>query len=64
MPITKQDYFGSPSESIPELIGTKEVSKIPFSSISVLKEYNATDKAYKIFSRAPLSDELLGHIFR
>ncbi|KAG0590199.1 hypothetical protein KC19_1G080500 [Ceratodon purpureus] len=58
------DYFGSTSESILDLIGTKEDSKIPFSSISVHKEYNATDKAYKLFSGAPSSDELLGHIFR
>lgn len=57
------DYFGSTSDGIPELIGTKEDPKIPFSSISVKKEYNATDKAYKVFSRAPLSDELLGQIF-
>lgn len=61
---TEQDYFGSTSDGIPELIGTKEDPKIPFSSISVKKEYNATDKAYKVFSRAPLSDELLGQIFR
>lgn len=57
------EYFGSTSETIPELIGTKEDPKIPFSSISVLKEYNATDKAYKVFSRTPLSDALLDLIF-
>lgn len=56
-------YFGATCNTIPDLIGTKEDSKIPFSSISVLKEYNATDKAYKIFSRAPFTDELLDLIF-
>jgi prenylcysteine oxidase/farnesylcysteine lyase len=61
--LLNSDYFGSTSESIPELIGTKEDPNIPFSSISILKEYNATDRAYKVFSRAPLSDELLDLLF-
>lgn len=60
----QQEHFGSTSGTIPELIGTKEDPKIPFSSISVLKEYNATDKAYKVFSRAPMSDALLDLLFR
>ncbi|KAG0578326.1 hypothetical protein KC19_4G014400 [Ceratodon purpureus] len=61
--LLNSDYFGSTNEDIPELVATMEDPAIPFSSISVLKEYNTTDKAYKVFSRAPLSDELLGRLF-
>jgi hypothetical protein len=52
------------SDTIPDLIGTVEDPAIPFSSINVLKEYSVSDKAYKAFSRAPLSDELLDKFFR
>jgi prenylcysteine oxidase/farnesylcysteine lyase len=52
------------SDTIPDLIGTVEDPTIPFSSINVLKEYSVSDKAYKAFSREPLSDELLDKFFR
>jgi prenylcysteine oxidase/farnesylcysteine lyase len=57
------EYFGMSSDTIPDLIGTVEDPAIPFSSINVLKEYSVSDKAYKAFSRAPLSDELLDKFF-
>lgn len=57
-------YFGMQSvQSIPTLIGTLELPTVPFSSISVLKEYGTEDSAYKIFSRAALSDKLLDQLF-
>jgi len=59
------EYFGVNSTSdVPELIGTLELSNIPFSCISVLKRYNEDDMAYKMFSRAKLDDGLLDQIFR
>eukprot|EP00249_Psilotum_nudum_P002498 c15569_g1_i1 orf=273-1718(-) len=63
--LINSDYFGISSvEKVPSLIGTLEISAIPFSSINVLKTYDLQEKAYKIFSRAPLSDELLDQLFR
>ncbi|KAG0480771.1 hypothetical protein HPP92_011629 [Vanilla planifolia] len=57
-------YFGlSHGSEIPNLIGTLELPKIPFSSISVLKKYGEDDKVYKIFSRTPLPDGLLNEVF-
>uniref|UniRef100_A0A5B7BD05 Putative Farnesylcysteine lyase n=1 Tax=Davidia involucrata TaxID=16924 RepID=A0A5B7BD05_DAVIN len=57
-------YFGFEAVSeIPELVGTIEDPDLPFSSISVLKEHNEKDMTYKIFSREPLEDALLDHIF-
>lgn len=57
-------YFGlSSTSSLPDLIGTVEVPELPFSSISILKEYSKDDKAYKIFSRKPMADDLLNKIF-
>ncbi|GLJ44512.1 hypothetical protein SUGI_0934390 [Cryptomeria japonica] len=57
-------YFGQPSSFIlPKLIGTLEVPSLPFSSISVLKDYSRDDKAYKIFSRKVMADDLLDKIF-
>ncbi|ERN04738.1 hypothetical protein AMTRI_Chr11g156840 [Amborella trichopoda] len=57
-------YFGLKSISeIPNLVGTVEVPDLPFSSISVLKEYSNEDKAYKVFSRVPMNDDLLDLIF-
>ncbi|CAN1145253.1 Farnesylcysteine lyase [Linum perenne] len=58
-------YFGLKSVSdLPELLGTIEDPKIPFSSISVLKQHNETDVTYKVFSRKEMSDALLDDIFR
>lgn len=58
------DYFGMPSvESVPSLIGTLELLMVPFSSINVLKSYGDDDKAYKIFSRTTMSDNLLDELF-
>ncbi|XP_031504159.1 farnesylcysteine lyase [Nymphaea colorata] len=58
------EYFGlSPSSEIPDLVATLEVKGLPFSSVSVLKRYSDKDKTYKIFSRAPISDELLDKLF-
>jgi prenylcysteine oxidase/farnesylcysteine lyase len=57
-------YFGlSSTSSLPDLIGTLEVPDLPFSSISILKDYSRDDKAYKIFSRKPMADDLLNEIF-
>ncbi|XP_054820885.1 farnesylcysteine lyase [Prosopis cineraria] len=57
-------YFGlSAVVGIPELVGTVEDPDLPFSSISVLKKYDARDATYKIFSRQPMSDTLLDSIF-
>ncbi|XP_008783319.1 farnesylcysteine lyase [Phoenix dactylifera] len=58
------NYFGLNSASeIPNLVGTVELPDIPFSSISVLKKYSEEDMTYKVFSRAPLEDDLLNRIF-
>uniref|UniRef100_A0A803QGV4 Prenylcysteine lyase domain-containing protein n=1 Tax=Cannabis sativa TaxID=3483 RepID=A0A803QGV4_CANSA len=58
------EYFGLDSVSkIPELVGTIEHPDLSFSSISVLKQYDEKDMAYKVFSRKPMSDELLDSIF-
>lgn len=58
------EYFGVTSVSdIPELVGTIEDPELPFSSISVLKQYDEKDMTYKVFSRKPLSDILLDSIF-
>ncbi|KAI3826775.1 hypothetical protein L1987_00830 [Smallanthus sonchifolius] len=57
-------YFGLNSVSdIPELVGTIESSELPFTCISVLKEHNANDFTYKLFSRQSLTDALLDQIF-
>uniref|UniRef100_A0A7N0TW26 Prenylcysteine lyase domain-containing protein n=1 Tax=Kalanchoe fedtschenkoi TaxID=63787 RepID=A0A7N0TW26_KALFE len=57
-------FFGLSSASdIPDLVGTVEDPNIPFSSISVLKEYDDRDKTFKIFSRAPMQDALLDDLF-
>ncbi|KAH9308434.1 hypothetical protein KI387_036345, partial [Taxus chinensis] len=57
-------YFGqTSSSSLPELIGTVEVPDLPFSSVSVLKDYSRDDKAYKIFSRKPMAEDLLDKMF-
>lgn len=57
-------YFSlSHVSEVPNLIGTVEVPEVPFSSISVLKKYGEEDMAYKIFSRAPMPDNLLEEIF-
>lgn len=57
-------YFGVKSASgLPELVGTIENPDLPFTSISVLKEHTESDKTYKIFSRATLTDTLLGNLF-
>ncbi|XP_047315224.1 farnesylcysteine lyase [Impatiens glandulifera] len=57
-------YFGVKAASgIPELVGTIETPDLPFTSISVLKEHTESDKTYKIFSRATLTDTLLGNLF-
>ncbi|XP_057972474.1 farnesylcysteine lyase [Malania oleifera] len=57
-------YFGMEAISeIPELVGTIEDPDLPFTSISVLKQYNETEITYKIFSRESMSDTILDHIF-
>ncbi|KAJ7533419.1 hypothetical protein O6H91_13G048000 [Diphasiastrum complanatum] len=57
-------YFNLESiSSMPDLIGTLETSAVPFTSISVLKSYNDSDKAYKVFSRNAVSDDLLDLLF-
>ncbi|XP_076937186.1 farnesylcysteine lyase-like [Bidens hawaiensis] len=57
-------YFGLNSVSdIPELVGTIESDKLPFTCISVLKEHSANDFTYKLFSRQSLTDALLDQIF-
>nr|GLL38767.1 farnesylcysteine lyase isoform X1 [Ipomoea trifida] len=57
-------YFGLKSVSyIPELVGTIETSEVPFSSISILKQYSEQDMAYKVFSRSYMEDDLLDLIF-
>ncbi|KAF8377076.1 hypothetical protein HHK36_030449 [Tetracentron sinense] len=62
--LLKPEYFGRNSVSeIPELVGTIEAPDLPFSSISVLKKYSEKDMTYKIFSRKPMADALLDHIF-
>ncbi|KAL9678196.1 hypothetical protein QQ045_016035 [Rhodiola kirilowii] len=62
--VLNPDFFGMSSVSdIPDLVGTVEDPKIPFSCISVLKEYNDRDKTFKLFSRAPMQDALLDDIF-
>ncbi|KAI8032808.1 Farnesylcysteine lyase [Camellia lanceoleosa] len=50
-------YFGLHSVSaIPELVGTVENSDIPFTNISVLKQYSKNDISYKIFSSETVAD--------
>ncbi|XP_010270293.1 PREDICTED: farnesylcysteine lyase [Nelumbo nucifera] len=57
-------YFGLHSASeIPELVGTTETPNLPFSCIAVLKKYTEVDMAYKLFSREPMTDELLDLLF-
>lgn len=57
-------YFGLNSVSdLPELVGTIESPELPFTCISLLKEHNATDMTYKMFSRQSLTDALLDQIF-
>ncbi|XP_071689482.1 farnesylcysteine lyase [Rutidosis leptorrhynchoides] len=57
-------YFGLSSVSdLPELVGTIENPELPFTCISLLKEHNATDMTYKMFSRQSLTDALLDQIF-
>ncbi|KAJ0972076.1 hypothetical protein J5N97_020035 [Dioscorea zingiberensis] len=57
-------YFGLKSASeVPDLVGTVEKPDLPFSSISVLKEYTDEEKTYKMFSRSAPSDDLLDQIF-
>ncbi|KAL8166308.1 hypothetical protein V2J09_007807 [Rumex salicifolius] len=57
-------YFGLAAVSeIPEIVGTLEDTKIPFSSISVLKKHGSDEFSYKVFSREPLDDALLDQIF-
>lgn len=57
-------YFGFKAASkIPDLVGTIEDPKLPFSSISVLKKHSEKESTYKIFSRQPMADTLLDSIF-
>ncbi|KAL5554894.1 hypothetical protein UlMin_037130 [Ulmus minor] len=57
-------YFGlSCVSEIPELVATIEVPDLPFTSISVLKQYDEKDMTYKMFSREPMDDALLDTIF-
>lgn len=57
-------YFGMKSVSdVPALVGTLEDPLIPFSSISILRKYSATDMTYKIFTRQAASDSLLDELF-
>eukprot|EP00246_Nothoceros_aenigmaticus_P002285 TRINITY_DN13116_c0_g1_i1.p1 TRINITY_DN13116_c0_g1~~TRINITY_DN13116_c0_g1_i1.p1 ORF type:complete len:436 (+),score=83.11 TRINITY_DN13116_c0_g1_i1:51-1310(+) len=63
--IINPGYFGMDSvASMPILVGTTEDPALPFSSISVLREYSESDKAYKVFSRSELTDEILDQLFR
>lgn len=62
--LVNPNYFGLNRVSdVPELVGTTETLDVPFSSISVLKQHNKEDVTYKIFSREPMSEALLDHIF-
>ncbi|XP_045823802.1 farnesylcysteine lyase isoform X1 [Trifolium pratense] len=57
-------YFGlKAAAKIPDLVATLEDPKLPFTSISVLKEHNEEESTYKIFSRQPMTDILLDSIF-
>ncbi|KAH0922980.1 hypothetical protein HID58_022998 [Brassica napus] len=57
-------YFGMKSVSdVPALVGTLEDPLIPFSCISILRKYSATDMTYKMFTRQPASDSLLDELF-
>ncbi|GLT25085.1 hypothetical protein SLA2020_002380 [Shorea laevis] len=57
-------YFGLQAVTdIPQLVGTMEDPNLPFSSISILKQYNEKDITYKLFSRKPMTDALLDNIF-
>ncbi|KAK2445067.1 farnesylcysteine lyase [Trifolium repens] len=57
-------YFGlKAAAKIPDLVATLEDPKLPFTSISVLKEHNEEESTYKIFSRQPMTDTLLDSIF-
>lgn len=58
------NYFGVSEDEIPTTIGTTETEEVPFSSISVLKQYGAKEFTYKIFSRKTMEDELLDRLFR
>ncbi|KAM0946359.1 putative oxidoreductase [Dioscorea sansibarensis] len=61
---TPPTYFGLKSASeVPDLVGTVERPDVPFSSVSVLKKYTDEEKTYKMFSRAPVSDDLLNQLF-
>ncbi|MCO5560598.1 hypothetical protein L7F22_014214 [Adiantum nelumboides] len=63
--IINPNYFGMPSvASVPNLVGTLKHQSIPFSSINILKSYGDDDKAYKVFSRSKLTDDLLDQIFK
>ncbi|KAI5073677.1 hypothetical protein GOP47_0011690 [Adiantum capillus-veneris] len=62
--IINPDYFGMPcAASVPSFVGTLELPSIPFSSLNVLESYGDNDKAYKVFSRSKLTDDLLDQIF-
>lgn len=62
--IINPEYFGMPSvASVPNLIGTLELPSLPFSSINILESYGDDEKAYKVFSRTKLSDDLLDQLF-
>ncbi|XP_013630549.1 PREDICTED: farnesylcysteine lyase [Brassica oleracea var. oleracea] len=57
-------YFGMKLVSdVPALVGTLEDPLIPFSCISILRKYSATDMTYKMFTRQPASDSLLDELF-
>ncbi|KAH0892546.1 hypothetical protein HID58_054975 [Brassica napus] len=58
------EYFGMKLVSdVPALVGTLEDPLIPFSCISILRKYSATDMTYKMFTRQPASDSLLDELF-
>lgn len=62
--LINSEYFGAASHAdLPTLIGTVEDPLLLFSSISVLKSYTDVDKAYKVFSRSPLTDADLDKLF-
>ncbi|MGB0388480.1 MAG: FAD-dependent oxidoreductase [Ardenticatenaceae bacterium] len=57
-------YFGQERlDKLPDLIMTREAPNIPFSSIGVAGSREHSSPIYKIFSRQPISDDLLAKLF-
>jgi prenylcysteine oxidase / farnesylcysteine lyase len=58
-------YFGVQAHALPHLIMTTEDERVPFSSLMAWYrvQEQGEQRGYKIFSRTPISDQLLSELF-